>query len=79
LVIQLSESLALNDCLNSENTMLIKTIKSLEDELKGSKNILNKLSSDSLKSMLCVQKDVSNKFSMIVDDLDASTSHASNF
>jgi hypothetical protein len=28
--------------------------------------------------MLCVQKDFSNKPSVIVDDLSASTSHASN-
>jgi len=72
LVIQLSESLALINSLKSENTMLIKTVESLENEWKESKNLLNKLSSDNLKSMLCVQKDVSNKPSMIVDDLDAS-------
>jgi hypothetical protein len=56
----------------------LKLLNLLEDKLKESKDLLNKLSSDNLKSMLCVQKDVSNKPSMIVDDLGASTSHASN-
>jgi hypothetical protein len=74
----LYESHALIDSLKSEDTMLIETIESLENELKESKDLLNKFSSDNLKSMLCVQKDVSNKPSLIVDNLGVSTSHASN-
>jgi hypothetical protein len=58
--------------------MLIEVVESLEDKLKESKDLLNKLSSDNLKSMICVQKDVSNKPSMTIDDLGTSTSHSSN-
>jgi len=78
LVIQLSESLALIDSLKSKNTMLIDIVESLADKLEKSKDLLNKLSSDNLKSILCVKKDVSNKPSMIIDDLGTSTSHASD-
>jgi hypothetical protein len=40
--------------------MLLETVESLDDKLKESEDLLNKFSSDNLKSMLCVQKDVSN-------------------
>jgi len=39
---------------------------------------LKKISSGNLKSMICIQKDISNKPGIIVDDLCASTSHASD-
>jgi len=58
--------------------MLLETVESLDDKLKESEDLLNKFSSDNLKSMLCVQKDVSNKPSMIIDDLGTFTSHDSN-
>jgi phosphoribosylpyrophosphate synthetase len=53
--------------------MLFETVQSLEDKLNESEDLLNKLYSDNLKSMLYVQKDVSNKPSMIIDDLGTST------
>jgi hypothetical protein len=62
LIIQLSKSHVLIDSLKSENTMLV--------------NKLPKLSSDNLKSMLCILLDVSNKPDLTVDDLSTSTSHA---
>jgi len=79
LIIQLCETHALINSLTSKNTMLVKTVESLENELKEFKDLLNKLSSDTLKSILCIQEYVSNKLSMIVDDLGTSTSHAYNF
>jgi len=78
LIIQLSESHALIDTLKSENTMLFNTIDSLEIKLKESEDLLKKLSSDSLKSRLCIYSDISNKPHLIVDDLSASTSQASD-
>jgi len=51
--------------------MLLNTIDALENKLE-------KLSSDNLKSMLCIHTDISNKPNLIIDDLSASTSHASN-
>jgi hypothetical protein len=39
---------------------------------------LKKFSSDNLKSMLCIHSDVPNKPGLIVDDLSASASHASD-
>jgi hypothetical protein len=75
----LSESHALIDSLKSENTMLFNTIDTLENKLKESEDILNKFSSDNLKSMLCIYTDNSNKPRIIVDDLSVSTSHASDF
>jgi hypothetical protein len=59
------------DSLKSENTMLFDIIDSLEKKLK-------KFSSDNLKSMLCIHSDISSKPDLIVDDLSASTSHASD-
>jgi hypothetical protein len=75
----LSESHALIDSLKSENTMLFNTIDALENKLKESEDLLNKFSSDNLKSMFCIHIDNSNKLGIIVDDLGASTSHASDF
>jgi hypothetical protein len=52
--------------------MLLNTIDALENKLK-------KFSSDNLKSMLCIHTYISNKPDLIIDDLSASTSHASDF
>jgi hypothetical protein len=71
LIVQLSESHALIDSLKSENTMLLNIIDELENKLE-------KLSSDNLKSMLCIHSNIPNKPSLIIDDLGASTSHASD-
>jgi hypothetical protein len=71
LIVQLSESYALIDSLRSENTMLFNLIDELENKLA-------KFSSDNLKSMLCIHSDISNKPDLVVDDLSASTSHASD-
>jgi ferric iron reductase protein FhuF len=79
LIVQLSESHALIDSLKSENTMLFDMIDTFENKLKESKNLLKKFSSDNLKSMLCIYSDDSNKPDLTVDDLSASTSHASDF
>jgi hypothetical protein len=78
LIVQLSESHALIDSLRSENTMLFDIIDTLENKLKESEDLLKKFSSDNLKSMLCIHSDVSNKPALIVDDMSAFTSHASN-
>jgi hypothetical protein len=77
LIMQFSESHALIDSLRSENTMLFNIIDSLENKLKEFDDLLKKFSSDNLKSMLCIHSDVPNKLGLIVDDLSASTSHAS--
>jgi hypothetical protein len=79
LIVQLSESHALIDSLKSENTMLFDMIDTLENKLKESENLLKKFSSDNLERMLCIHSDVSNKPDLTVDDLSASTSHASDF
>jgi hypothetical protein len=78
LIVQLSESHALIDSLKSENTMLFDIIDKLENKLKESEDLLNKFSSDNLKSMFCIHSDILNKPGLIVDDLSASTSHASD-
>jgi hypothetical protein len=79
LIIKLSESHALIDSLNSENTMLFNTVATLENKLKEFKDLLEKISNDNLKSMISIHTDISNKPDLIVDDLSASTSHASDF
>jgi hypothetical protein len=71
LIVQLSKSHVLIDSLKSETTMFLNTIDALENKLE-------KFSSDNLKSMLCIHTDISNKPNLIIDDLSASTSHASN-
>jgi hypothetical protein len=78
LIVQLSESHALIDSLKSENTMLFDIIDKLENKLKESEDLLKKFSSDNLKSMFCIHSDIPNKPGLIVDDLSASTSHASD-
>jgi hypothetical protein len=78
LIVQLSESHALINSLKSENTMLFDIIGTLENKLKESEDLLKKISSDNLKSMLCIHWDVSNKPDLIVDNLSASISHASD-
>jgi hypothetical protein len=71
LIVQLSESHALIDSLKYENTMLLNIIDELENKFE-------KFSSDNLKSMLCIHLDISNKPALIIDDMSASTSHASD-
>jgi len=78
LIIKLSKSHALIDSLKSENIMLFNSIDILENKLKEYEDILEKFSSDNLKSMLGIHTDISNKLDSIVDDLSASTSHASD-
>jgi len=66
LILQLSESHALSDYLTSENTMLFDTVDALENKLKESEGLLDKLSCNNLKSMLCIHIDISNKLDLIV-------------
>jgi hypothetical protein len=79
LIVQLSESHAFINSLKYENTMLFDIIDTLENKLKESEDLLKKISSDHLKSMLCIHSNISNKPDLIVDDLSASTSYASDF
>jgi hypothetical protein len=58
--------------------MLFDIIDTLENKLKESENLLKKFSSDNLKSMLYIYSDITNKPGLIVDNLSASTSHASD-
>jgi hypothetical protein len=59
--------------------MLFDIIDTLENKLKESEDLLKKISSDNLKSMLCIYSDISNQPDLIVDDMSTSTSHASDF
>jgi hypothetical protein len=65
--------------LKSENIMMLNTIDILENKLKESKDLLKKLCSDNLKSPLYIHTDNYNKLGIIVDNLGASTTHASDF
>jgi hypothetical protein len=58
--------------------MLFNTVDALENKLKESEDLLKKLSSNNLKSMLCIHTDISNMPDLIVNDLSASISHASD-
>jgi hypothetical protein len=78
LIVQLSESHILIDSLRFENTMLFDIIDTLENKLRESKDLLKKFSSDNLKSILCFHLDISNKPTLIFDDMTSSTSHASD-
>jgi phosphoribosylpyrophosphate synthetase len=78
LIVQLSESHVLIDSSRPENTMLYDNIDTLENKLKEFEDLLKILSSDNLKSMLCIHSDISNKPALIVDDMSTSTSHASD-
>jgi hypothetical protein len=78
LIVQLSKSHALINSLKSENTMVFDIIDTLENKLKESEDLLKNFSSDNLKSMLCIHSNISNKLDLIVDNLSASTSHASD-
>jgi hypothetical protein len=78
LIVQFSESHSLIDSLKSENTMLFDIIDKLENKLKESEDFLKRFSSDNLKSMFCIHSYIPNKPGLIVDDLSASTSHASD-
>jgi hypothetical protein len=78
LILQLSESHVLIDSLKTENTMLFDTVDALENKLKESEDLLEKFSSNNLKSMLCIHTDVSNKPDLIINDLSISTPHASD-
>jgi hypothetical protein len=73
LILQLFESHVLIDSLKSENTMLFDNVDALENKLKELEGLLEKFSSNNLKSMLCIHTD------LIVNDLSTSTSHASDF
>jgi hypothetical protein len=79
LIVQLSESHVLIVSLRYENTMLFDIIDTFENKLKESEDLLKKFSSDNLKSMLCIHSDISNKSTLIVDDMITYTSHASDF
>jgi hypothetical protein len=78
LIVQLSESHASIYSLKSKNTMLFDIIDTLENKLKESENLLKKLSSDNLKSMMCIHSDILNKPGLTAD-LSTSTSPASDF
>jgi HrpA-like RNA helicase len=78
LILQLSELHVLIDSLKSENTMLFDIVDALENKLKESEDLLEKFSSNNLKSMFCIHTDISNKPDLIVNDLSISTSHASD-
>jgi hypothetical protein len=54
LILQLSESHVLIDSLKSENTMFFDTVDALKNKLKKSEDLLEKFSSNNLKSMLCI-------------------------
>jgi len=56
----------------------LNTTDTLENKLKESKDLLRKFSSDNLKSMLCIHTNISNEPDLIIDDLSAFTSHASD-
>jgi hypothetical protein len=58
--------------------MLFNIVDTLENKLKKSEDLSKKFSSDNLKSMLCIHSNISNKPGLIIDDLSASTSHASD-
>jgi hypothetical protein len=68
LILQLSESHALIDSLTFENIMLFDIIDALENKLKESEDLLEKFSSNNLKSMLCIHINISNKPDLIVND-----------
>jgi hypothetical protein len=76
LILHLSESHVLIDSLKYENTILFDIVDALENKLKESRDLLEKFSSNNLKSMLCIHTDISNKPDLIVNDLSASTSYA---
>jgi hypothetical protein len=67
------------DSLKSENTMLFDHVDTLENKLKESEDLLEKFSSNNLKSMLCIHTDISNKPDLIVNHLSTSTSHAFDY
>jgi len=46
------------DSLKSENTMLFDTVDALENKLKESEDLLEKFSSNNLKSMLRIHTDI---------------------
>jgi hypothetical protein len=58
--------------------MLFDIVDALENKLKELEDLLEKFSSNNLKSMLCIHTDISNKPDLIVNDLSTSTSHASD-
>jgi hypothetical protein len=64
--------------LKFENTMPFDTVDALENKIKESEDLLEKFSSNNLKSMLCIHTDISNKPDLIVNHLSTSTSHASD-
>jgi hypothetical protein len=74
----LSKSHILIDSLKYEIFVFVEKSLLLENKLNVSKELSQNSSSDNLKSFLCIEESISNKLSMIVDNANASTSHASN-
>jgi predicted nucleic acid-binding Zn-ribbon protein len=68
LILQLSESQVLIGSLKSENTLHFDTVDAVENKLKESEDLLEKFSSNNLKSMLCIHTDISNKPDLIIND-----------
>jgi CCR4-NOT transcriptional regulation complex NOT5 subunit len=66
------------DSLNSKNTMPFDTVDALKNKLKELEDLLEKFSSNNLKSMLCIHTYISNKLDLIVNNLSTSISHASD-
>jgi len=58
--------------------MIFDTVDALENKLKESEDLLEKFSSNNLKSMFCIHTNISNKPDLIVNNLSTSTSHASD-
>jgi hypothetical protein len=58
--------------------MLFDIVDVLENKLKESDDLLEKFSSNNLKSMLYIHINISNKPDLIVNDLSTSTLYASN-
>jgi hypothetical protein len=75
LILQLSELHVLIDSLKFENAVLFDTVDALKNKLRESKDLVEKFSSNNLKSMFCIHTDISNKHDLIVNDLSTSTSH----
>jgi len=55
--------------------MLFDTVDALENKLKESEDLLEKFSSNNLKSMLCIHTYISNKPDLIVNDLSTSNNN----
>jgi hypothetical protein len=58
--------------------MPFDTVDALKNKLKELEDLLEKFSSNNLKSMLCIHTYISNKLDLIVNNLSTSISHASD-